>query len=225
MLVYHGSYTEIRDIDLSMTSPRKDFGKGFYVTKFRKQAEEWAERIGKKHGSKGVVTEFTFYENAFIDGVHKVLRFEGYTDEWLDFVVSNRRLDSPVPAHDYDIVEGPVADDKISRHITAYIDGDILKEDFFKSLVHPAPTHQICFCTSDSLLMIKRQEGIDIKYAISNIGEPLVEQLMLDRQIDEIKAADLFYTSATFTQLADTDTKLYEKDWQEIYQMLKKELV
>jgi len=34
MIVYHGSYTVIEEIDLSKSIPNKDFGKGFYVTKF-----------------------------------------------------------------------------------------------------------------------------------------------------------------------------------------------
>jgi hypothetical protein len=81
MNVYHGSYIEIDKIDLSKCEPRKDFGQGFYVTNIRKQTEVWAERIGAKHNRVGVVTEFVFYENAFIDGVHKVLRFDNYTEE------------------------------------------------------------------------------------------------------------------------------------------------
>ena len=52
----------------------------------------------------------------------------------------------------------------------------------------------------------------------------LVEQLMLDNQIDETQAADLFYNSETFAQLADESTVLYKKSNQEIYEMLKKEL-
>jgi hypothetical protein len=63
----------------------------------------------------------------------------------------------------------------------------------------------------------------DISYEISEIGEPLLEKLILDNQIDAIKAADLFYNSETFTQLADASTGLYLKPWQEIYEMLKKE--
>jgi hypothetical protein len=47
---------------------------------------------------------------------------------------------------------------------------------------------------------------------------------MLDNQIDEIKAADLFYNSDTFAQLEDENSKLNLKPWQEIYEMLKKEL-
>jgi hypothetical protein len=58
----------------------------------------------------------------------------------------------------------------------------------------------------------------------AHIGEPLVEQLMLDFQIDEMKAAEMFYASSVFTQLADISTQLYQKPWQEIYEMLKKEL-
>jgi len=47
MQVFHGSYTEIESVDLSKCQANKDFGRGFYVTKFRKQAEEWAEIIGR----------------------------------------------------------------------------------------------------------------------------------------------------------------------------------
>lgn len=59
MKVYHGSYTEIVEIDLSKSRDNRDFGKGFYVTNIRSQAEYWAVRMGKLHGTEGVVTEFT----------------------------------------------------------------------------------------------------------------------------------------------------------------------
>jgi hypothetical protein len=35
MRVYHGSYTRVDEVDLSQCSPNKDFGQGFYVTKFQ----------------------------------------------------------------------------------------------------------------------------------------------------------------------------------------------
>ena len=38
MLLFHGSYTPVEKIDLSMCSADKDFGKGFYVTALREQA-------------------------------------------------------------------------------------------------------------------------------------------------------------------------------------------
>jgi len=39
MEVFHGSYTKIHKIDLSKGHLNRDFGQGFYVTKFRKHAE------------------------------------------------------------------------------------------------------------------------------------------------------------------------------------------
>ena len=154
-----------------------------------------------------------------------MLRFDDYSDEWLDFVVLNRRTDLPMPAHDYDIVEGPVADDRVSQNIMRYIDGAISREKFFKMLRHDiAPTHQICFCTPDSLLMLKIKDENFVKYEVSEISEPIVEQLMFDLNIDEEKATDLFFSSKTFGKLADESTEFYKKAWSEIYELLKQEL-
>ena len=225
MIVYHGSYTKINEIDLSKSVPRKDFGKGFYVTKFYPQAEIWANRIGAENNCEGVVTEFVFYENAFIDGTYRVLRFDRYDEKWLDFVTLNRRKDSPIPAHDYDIVEGPVADDRISENITRYIKGKIPKDKFLTMLSREEPTHQICFCTVDSLLMLEiKDNSNDIDYEVSEIGGEIIKQLIFDFNFDEEKSADLFFTSETFRKLSNTATKLYKKDWTEIYKLLKQEL-
>jgi hypothetical protein len=44
MKVYHGSYTEINEIDFEKCKWGKDFGRGFYVTNLHSQAEIWAKR-------------------------------------------------------------------------------------------------------------------------------------------------------------------------------------
>jgi hypothetical protein len=208
-----------------MSVPRKDFGKGFYVTNIRSQAEIWAKRIGADNNSEGVVTEFIFYENAFIDGTYRVLRFDKYDEKWLDFVTLNRRKDSPIPAHNYDIVEGPVADDRISENITRYIKGKIPKEKFLSMLSREEPTHQICFCTVDSLLMLELKDNSnDIDYEVSEIGGKIMGQLLLDFNFDEEKAADLFFSSFVFGTLSEKSTEFYLKTWQEIYELLKQEL-
>jgi hypothetical protein len=67
-------------------------------------------------------------------------------------------------------------------------------------------------------------ENHKITYKIEHIGEPIIEQLMADFDIDEDKAADLFFSSKTFGRLAEKETGLYLKSWQEIYEMLTKEL-
>ncbi|MDR2970032.1 MAG: DUF3990 domain-containing protein [Tannerellaceae bacterium] len=40
--VYHGSYTAIEKIDLSMGGMQRDFGRGFYVTNLLELAKIWA---------------------------------------------------------------------------------------------------------------------------------------------------------------------------------------
>jgi hypothetical protein len=223
MLVYHGSYTEITEIDLSKGQPNKDFGKGFYVTKFRKHAETWAEIIGSKHDTKGVVTEFKFYERAFADDVYKTFRFDGYNEEWLDFIVLNRDKSSTEQQHDYDIVEGPVADDKVQNRIDQYLIGEISKEAFLNMLKYHEETHQICFCTRKSLQMIEPlQKTPTVKCVM--VAEPIIEALITDLHLNAEDAVDKFYTSKTFTTLADKTSGLYLKPWREIYEMLKREL-
>jgi hypothetical protein len=180
--------------------------------------------MGNKHGTEGFVTEFEYTESAFAHHICKIKRFDVYNDEWLDFVVMNRNETIPQPAHDYDIVEGPVANDKIQHRLVKFLAGMIKKEDFLKELSYHLPTHQICFCTVASLQLIKRLPFNKVRLHIMHISEPLLEALMLDNQIDEMKAADLFYNSNTFAQLEDENSKLSLKPWPEIYEMLKKEL-
>jgi hypothetical protein len=223
MQVFHGSYTEIFEIDLSKSQSNKDFGRGFYVTKFLKHAENWAANIARRYQKKPIITEFTFYERAFEEDRYKVLRFDDYSEAWLDFVVLNRNPEFTGTQHDYDIIEGPIADDKVQNRIGDFLDGIITKKDFLIELKYHENTHQICFCTINSLQLLQKT---DMKYAsyIVRISEPVIENLVADLDIDEEKAADIFYISKTFSSLSDKTTELYKKSWQEIYNLLKNEL-
>jgi len=133
-------------------------------------------------------------------------------------------LETPQQKHDFDIIEGPVADDKIQRRINKFLEGEITREDFFEQLTkYPDPSHQICFCTVNSLRMLKKTNHKPI-IKIEDIGESIVEKLVIDFGFDEETAADKFFSSDTFSELADTSTELYKKTWQEIYELLKEEL-
>jgi len=86
-------------------------------------------------------------------------------------------------------------------------------------------THQICFCTGRSLQMLDYVEKTkDIACEITEIGEPLMEQFILDFNIDEETATDKFFSSNTFAKLSDETTEFYKKTWQEIYELLKQEM-
>jgi hypothetical protein len=224
MIVYHGSYVGIKNIDLSKCLPNKDFGQGFYVTKYRRHAEEWARKKGSKYGTKGFVTEFEYTESTFANRICRIKHFDAYDDEWLDFVVTNRNENIPQPAHDYDIVEGPVANDKIQSRLVKLLAGQIKKDDFLKELSYHEPTHQICFCTIASLQSIKYSPFNKMRLNVMDMSEPIIEALMIEKQTDEVNAADLFYNSETFAKLADENTQLHLKPWEEIYEMLKAEI-
>jgi hypothetical protein len=222
MKVYHGSYKAIETIDFSFCQIKRDFGKGFYVSKFRDQAEVWSIRKGKEHRAEAVVTEFDFSELFFRDNDLKVLRFDDYCDEWLDFVVLNRKNETEQQAHDFDIVEGPVANDKIATEVDRYLEGLISKKQFLDDLTHN-PSHQICFCTMQSLHALSQQKG-KIEIATYDIGDKVIQSLMVDCDISELEAVDRYYTSKTYSQLAVESTEFYKKPWQEIYELLKQEL-
>ena len=209
MRVYHGGYIKIDTIDLPKSKPNKDFGKGFYVTKFREHAERWAQLIGEKHGTKGFVTEFKFNEDEFTKSICKIKHFNSYDEQWLDFVIKNRDRNAPSSSHDYDIVIGPVADDKIQNTLRLYIKGKIEKDKLLKMLTYHEETHQICFCTLNSLQTIDRIDETPT-YDIVLILEPIIKKLIVDFGINEVVSMEFVYNSDTFKMLSDTATGLYK---------------
>ena len=223
MIVYHGSYVEIKQIDLSKCETHRDFGQGFYVTKYRQHAENWAKRKSRfKHN--GFITEYEFYYSELVNRKCKIKQFEIYNEEWLDFVVLNRNDKNPIPSHDYDIVEGPVADDKVQNRIIDYLNDEITKTDFLEELKWHEKTHQICFCTVASLQFLKQTDNGKMVSKFLHIGEPIVEKLITDFNFDEKTATEKFFSSNTFSKLADTSNQVLQKSWQDIYEMLKIEL-
>jgi hypothetical protein len=223
MRVYHGSYLYIRSIDFSMSKSNRDFGQGFYVTKLREQAQAWANRKGEDHHVEGVITEFEFDEYIWDDDELHTLRFSTYSKDWLDFIALNRQNRSRKALHNYDIIEGPVADDAVSVRVNNYLRGDISQQDFLEELKFKLPTHQICFCSVASLQAL---EYLDNRPAwdVERIGKEIVTSLVAEYHLEAHHAADIFYNSVIFSQLGDFTTNLYKKPWQDIYEMLKKEL-
>ena len=223
MKVYHGSYTAIDKIDLEQCEVGRDFGRGFYVTNIRSQAEYWAKRKGGRKRTDGVVTEFEFDERICRIMKMNVLRFEGYNDKWLDFVVINRTNKDEGQEHDYDIVEGPVADDDVAARVYDYVAGKVSREQFLRELTYKPLSHQICFCTVQSLQSLElHKEKIDVETI--HIDNDIVKALMTDFALSELEATNMYYKSTIYTQVADETTYFYLKPWQEIYQILRAEL-
>jgi hypothetical protein len=83
-------------------------------------------------------------------------------------------------------------------------DGSRITKDYFFTGVKDTSIFNV---RTDSILLCS-ETNITKSYKIFPAKFPksanrLVEKLMLDNNIDELKATDLFYNSDTFTELAD----------------------
>lgn len=138
-IIYHGSNVEVSQPRILQNGFYKDFGYGFYCTKIEKQAKRWA--ITRRGNS--IVNRYIYECNSSLN----ILKFEEMTDKWLDFVAACRHgVD-----HNYDIVEGPMADDQVWNYVEGFIEGKISREIFWELVKFSYPTHQIVFCTEEAL--------------------------------------------------------------------------
>ena len=149
MLLYHGSTVLVEKPEIRTAKFNKDFYFGFYCTLMREQADRWATRFGD-----GIVNIYEYTEDSKL----KKLVFPKMTEEWLDFIAACR---NGTP-HDYDIVEGPMADDTIYNYVQGFLDGKYSREMFWSLAKFKNPTHQISFHTEDALKTLKFIEGVRV---------------------------------------------------------------
>ena len=157
MRLYHGSNMAIDSIDLSKGRCGKDFGQGFYLSADEEQALQMAEVTTFKMSS-GVptVTTFEIDDAVLSSGELHVKVFDGYSEEWAKFVVMNRKNATSAPMHDYDIVIGPIADDKVGVQMRLFTENYINIVELVKRLAYIRPTIQYFFATPAAIKYLHR---------------------------------------------------------------------
>lgn len=146
MIVYHGSSQIIEAPDISFSKNYLDFGKGFYLTTFKKQAEKWAERKASRYRGEPIVNEYELSDDL---SSFSVLKFDNENEKWLDFVCSCRngqQLDK-----NYDIIIGNVADDDVFKTIDMYVKGLWDRNRTIKELRYYKLNDQICIVKQEVL--------------------------------------------------------------------------
>ena len=150
MLIMHGSIIQVPKPEIRKARFHKDFGDGFYCTNIEAQAYRWATRFGK-----GVINFYEFNPDAGLSS----LSFPQMTEEWLDFIALCRGGST----HDYDIVDGPMADDEVYNYVTDFLTGVITRAAFWELTKFRYPTHQICFHSNRSLQSIQFMRAREVK--------------------------------------------------------------
>ena len=147
MIVYHSSFTIITNPDVKYSRNKTDFSKGFYLTTNKDQTKVWAKRRISDY-EISYINEYELNEKELKK--LKVLKFNSYDKKWLDFV-SKCRVNQD--DSDYDVVIGPVADDKVYDTINLYFEGLININEAIKRLKKKEANNQIC---------IRNNEAIDL---------------------------------------------------------------
>lgn len=157
MILYHGSNTEIHAIDLNQSMRGKDFGQGFYLSADQRQAEEMATFKTLQFGGDPIVNAFEFDETLLSNSLLNTKIFDDYSLEWVEFIFANRNNMTDIPIHEYDIVYGPIADDRVGVQIRNLIEGNITIDVFLERLKYiKGITFQYYFGTQRAINYLKR---------------------------------------------------------------------
>ena len=159
MKIYHGSIEIVEKPEIREANRSLDYGSGFYATTSYEQALSWVKRrANEKKLSKGYINIYEFNKDSINNFKHLI--FESATEEWLDFVMQNRIRDSF--EHDYDIVYGPVANDKVYASFALFEGGFINKQALISELKTYKLVDQYLFHTEESLKTLKFIEAKEV---------------------------------------------------------------
>lgn len=159
MKIYHGSIEKVEAPEIRESNRTLDYGRGFYTTTSYQQAEDWVRRrMTEKKVSVGYVCVYELDESALPN--LKTLIFEAPTDEWVDFVMKNRTEKGF--DHEYNLVYGPVANDKVYAAFALYEGGLIDKNTLISELKTYKLVDQYLFHTDQALECIKFEAADEV---------------------------------------------------------------
>lgn len=156
MKVYHGSLEQVTKPEMRKPNRTLDYGSGFYATTSYQQAKDWVLRKMKEQTSvAGFVNVYELDEEKM--KTMKALVFNEPSEEWVDFVMLNRRQRGFT--HDYDVVYGPVANDRVYAAFALYEGNLIDKQTLITELKTYKLVDQYLFHTERSLGLLKYLEA------------------------------------------------------------------
>ena len=157
--LYHGSTVTVRKPSLRPGRPNADFGKGFYTTSSYEQAVRWAHiKQEREEAERAVVSVYEFDETLLDSAELNVRRFTGADEPWLYFVTDCRKS----RGHDYDLVQGPVANDKVFTTVNLFESGVLSAEAAILQLKEYKTYDQLSFHTQGVISKLKFVESVEV---------------------------------------------------------------
>lgn len=161
--LYHGSNVEVKKPSLRMGRKKTDFGRGFYTTTQKEQAEHWTSiKLDRAKKGRKVVSVFEVDETLLTNPELKIREFNGPDEDWLNFVVDCRKG----VEHDYDLVFGPVANDKVFTVVNLYESGVLDAPAAIAELKAYKTYNQLSFHTERVIMSLRFVESYEVKEKI-----------------------------------------------------------
>ncbi len=159
MRLYHGSTVAVRKPSLRPGRPNADFGKGFYTTSSYEQAVRWAHiKQEREEAQRAVVSVYEFDETLLDSPDLNIRRFTGADEPWLYFVTDCRKS----RPHEFDLVQGPVANDKVFTTVNLFESGVLSAEAAILQLKAYKTYDQLSFHTDRVIKALKFVEFIEV---------------------------------------------------------------
>ncbi len=159
MRLYHGSTVTVRKPSLRPGRSNADFGKGFYTTSVLEQAVRWAHiKQGREDAARAVVSVYEFDKSLLDNTDLKIRQFTGADEPWLLFVTGCRKS----RPHEYDLVQGPVANDKVFTTVNLFESGLLSANAAILQLKAYKTYDQLSFHTPRVIGTLKFVESFDV---------------------------------------------------------------
>jgi predicted O-methyltransferase YrrM len=160
MILYHGSDVLVEQPKLVVQPRGLDFGAGFYTTTKLEQAEKFAKIVARRNSSTvPIISVYEFDENVF-DKL-EILSFVAANNAWFDFVIANR---AKKQTHDnFDIVTGPVANDRVISVVELFEQGLLSRENALAAMKVFDTYNQYVFKTQRAIEHLKFNKKIIVK--------------------------------------------------------------
>ncbi len=159
MKIYHGSLEVVKRPKILQPNRQLDYGKGFYTTTSERQSRDWVEKRMLEHQAQGGYVNIYEFDDRWLQEL-RCLQFPEPSEEWAEFVMANRTQKGFT--HDYDIVYGPVANDRVYFQFGLYESGAIGVDTLIRELKTYKLVDQYLFHTEKGLSTLHFTDAIKI---------------------------------------------------------------